>query len=485
MIVSSVSQVREAEQRTILSGVPGYELMCRAGRGAADIIEELFPDRKRTVILCGSGNNGGDALVVAALLKGKVIVYSTRRKEDFKGEAACAAKDLPSDIPFIVTEEFCPQLFSPGDLIVDGLLGIGFSGEKLRETVSSAVRAVNDSCCKVVSLDVPSGLNCDTGRVSDIAVKADVTITFGAVKKGLLCGMGPALCGILRTVDIGLNGLEGENTAVTFEESLRFFPRYPADIHKNRRGELLVVAGSCEYSGAAALTSTAALRCGSGLVRLATVGARKNIPWSVIVREYPDENGFLPSDLWQKIADFSQKSSALAAGPGWGKCSSLLLEGALQFPGSLILDADALNLLAENPHLLKKRENVVITPHPGEARRLAEAFGICETERLPLAAVLAQKLGAVVLLKGKFTIVSSPCGKSVFILAGSPALATAGSGDVLTGIIGSLLAAGIPPFEAAVCGASLHGRAGEIAGIGSIADDLPLALQKLLKEFGI
>ena len=141
MIVSSVSQVREAEQRTILSGVPGYELMCRAGQGAADIIEELFPDRKRTVILCGSGNNGGDALVVASFLKGKVIVYSTRRKEDFKGEAACAAKDLPSDIPFIVTKEFSSLLFSPGDLIVDGLLGIGFSGEKLRDVGTSGIRS--------------------------------------------------------------------------------------------------------------------------------------------------------------------------------------------------------------------------------------------------------------------------------------------------------------------------------------------------------
>ena len=282
MIVSSVSQVREAEQRTIFSGVPGYELMCRAGQGAADIVEELFPNRKRTVVLCGGGNNGGDALVVASLLKGKVIVYSTRRKEDFKGEAACAAKDLPCDIPFIVTEEFSYRIFSPGDLIIDGLLGIGFLGEKLRDSVSSAVRAANDSCCKIVSLDVPSGLNCDTGKVSDIAVKADVTITFGAVKKGLLCGEGPSLCGVLRTVDIGLENIEGKDSAVTFEEALRLLPRYPADVHKNRRGELLVVAGSCDYSGAAALTSTAALRCGAGLVRLATVGARRNIPWGVI-----------------------------------------------------------------------------------------------------------------------------------------------------------------------------------------------------------
>ena len=483
MIVSSVSQVREAEQRTISAGVPGYELMCRAGQGAADIIEELFPCRRRTVILCGAGNNGGDALVVASLLKGKVIVYSTRRKEDFKGEAACAARDLPRDIPFIVTEEFSSQLFSPGDLIVDGLLGIGFSGGKLRDSVASAVRAVNDSCCKTVALDVPSGLDCDSGCVSDIAIKADVTITFGAVKKGLLCGNGPAHCGILRAVDIGLQDVGGEDRAVTFEEALQLLPRYPADVHKNRRGELLVVAGSADYSGAAALTASAALRCGTGIVRLATVRARKNIPWGVICREYPDENGFLPSDLWQKITDFSEKSSALAAGSGWGKCSIALLEGAMQFPGSLVLDADALNLLAENPHLWKKRENLVMTPHPGEARRLAAAFGIVETERPALARALAQKLHAVVLLKGKFTVAASPCGKETCILSGSPALATAGSGDVLTGITGSLLAAGVPPFEAAVCAASLHGRAGEIAGRGAIADDFILALQKILKEF--
>ena len=485
MNVCSVAQVRDAEKYTISSGTDGYELMVRAGRGAARIIEELFPHRKRTIILCGGGNNGGDALVVASCLKGEVLVYSTHPAESFKNEAACAVRDLPEHIPFTVFQEFPANVFLPGDLIVDGLLGIGFSGGKLRESVASAVREVNTSLCPVAALDVPSGLDSDSGCVHDMAVKADVTITFGAVKKGLLCGKGPALCGILKTVDIGLDNLAGNDEAVTFDEAVKLLPDHPADVHKNRRGELLVVAGSCEYSGAAALTASAALRGGSGIVRLATVNARKNLPFALIVREFPAVDGVLPPDIWQKIDDFAEKSSALAAGPGWGNAHVDVLAGALKFQGPVVLDADALNLLARTPQLWQKRSDVVITPHPGEARRLAEAFGITETERTPLAKTLAQKLGAVVLLKGKFTVVASPEGETKIILSGSSALATAGSGDVLTGIIGSLLAAGLPPFDAAVLGASLHGRAGELAGKGAIADDLPLILKEILKELYI
>lgn len=485
MIVCSAAQVREAEKYTISSGVSGYELMVRAGRGAARIIEDLFPRRKRTVILCGGGNNGGDALVAAAHLSGEVLVYSVVPAEKFKNEAACAVRDLPEHIPFTVFQEFPSGVFQNGDLIVDGLLGIGFSGGKLRESVASAVREMNNSSCPVVALDVPSGLDSDSGCVHDAAVKADVTITFGAVKRGLLAGKGPALCGILKTLDIGLENLAGNDEAVTFDEAVKLLPDHPSDVHKNRRGELLVVAGSTEYSGAAALTASAALRCGSGIVRLATVGARKNLPYALIVREFSAVDGVLPPDIWQNISDFAEKSSALAAGPGWGNVHPDVLAGALKFQGPLVLDADALNLLARNPQLWQKRGNVVITPHPGEARRLAEAFGIVETERTALASALARKLGAVVLLKGKFTVAASPEGKTKFVLSGSPALATAGSGDVLTGITGSLLAAGLAPFEAAVLGASLHGRAGELAGRGAIADDLPLILKNLLKELYI
>ena len=189
--------------------------------------------------------------------------------------------------------------FAPGDLIVDGLLGIGFTGGVLRQPVASWIRAVNDSGLPVVSLDVPSGLDCDSGFAADAAVCADLTVTFGAVKKGFLCNDGCRLCGVLRAVDIGLREIPGDVRAVTFEEAVRLLPRFASDVHKNRRGELMIAAGSREYCGAASLAASAAVRTGAGIVRLAAVKAGRHLPDSVIVREFPDnENGVLPCDVW-------------------------------------------------------------------------------------------------------------------------------------------------------------------------------------------
>ena len=482
MNIASVVRVREYERAAVDNGATEYQLMLRAGNGAARIISEVFPARKRTVVLCGGGNNGGDALAVAALLGGEVIIYALKAPGELKGAAGCAAKDLPGNIKIVVTEKLPDDVFQPGDLIVDGLLGIGFSGGKLRESVAGYIRAVNQSRCRVVALDVPSGLDCDTGEICDDCIRADLTVTFGAVKKGMLLGKGPAVCGVVRAVDIGLPVPQEDFYAVTFDEARKLFPRFSADVHKNSRGSLMIAAGSCEYSGAAALTAVSALRCGAGIVRLATVGARKNVPYSVIVRDFEDRSGVMPAEIWQECTDWLKASSALAAGPGWGSAAPELLAGALDFPGPVVLDADALNILSHYTELWKKREDVVMTPHPGEAKRLAEAFGVAILPRPEFAAALAEKLGAVILLKGKFTVVASPDGRCAVVLAGSPALATAGSGDVLTGIIGALLAMGMPVFDAAVLGASLHGRAGEIAGYGMIADDLPGVLKDLLKE---
>ena len=205
----------------------------------------------------------------------------------------------------------------------------------------------------------------------------------------------------------------------------------------------------------------------------------------MIVREFPgEENGVLPCDVWRRCSDWLKRSTAVAAGPGWGEVQAGILAGLRDYNGPVVLDADALNLLARNPALWTEKENIVITPHPGEAARLARAFGVSSGSREELCRQLAGKLKAVVLLKGKFTRIASPDGRESVILSGSPALATAGSGDVLTGIIGALLAMGVPPYESAVLGSSLHGRAGEIAGRGCIADDLPLILRDILKELG-
>ena len=481
MNIASVDQVRAAENAAVSTGIAEYELMLRAGRGAARIIREYFPGKQRIAVLCGGGNNGGDALAVAALLKGDIHVFSTKKAAELTGAAGCAARDLPEHIPFTVCESLEPEMLASFDLLIDGLLGIGFKGKSLRKNAASFIRSINCSRLPVAALDVPSGLDCDTGDVPDQAVRADLTITFGAVKRGLLCGKGPELCGVLRTVDIGLADVSEDDRAVTFEDVCRMLPRFGADVHKNRKGELLVAAGSFEYSGAAALTASAALRGGAGIVRLATVKARPGLPFAVICREYPEQET-LPADLAVRCADWLDRSTALAAGPGWGNVSPGVLCGLLTFKGPVVLDADALNLIARHPELWQKRDNAVWTPHPGEAARLAAAFGIQAADRETLAKELARKTGAVILLKGKFTRIASPDGREAVILAGSPALATAGSGDVLTGIIGALLANGLAPFEAASAGAACHGRAGELAGNGAVADDLLLTLKAVLKE---
>jgi len=479
--ICGVEEIRSAEAEAFAGDPDGYGLMLRAGRAAAEIIRGFFPRVRRTVFLCGGGNNGGDALAAASSLPGKVVVYAVKPLAELRGAAARAAKDLPENVEVCVCEGPFPGMFRFGDLIVDGLLGIGFSGGVLREPVSSIIRAVNASGCPVVSLDVPSGLDSDNGRAAEPTVRAELTVTFGAVKRGLLCGDGPALCGVLRAVDIGLGQVSQDDRAVTFEEAVKLLPRPAADVHKNTRGSLLVASGSREFAGAAALTACAALRCGAGIVRLAAVRAA-GLPHAVIVREFPSEKGVLPPTLWREISPWVRSSGALAAGPGWGDAEPGLLAGVFDFPGPVVLDADGLNLAARHPQLWRSRKDLVITPHPGEAARLARAFGVSACGRSGLARVLAEKTGAVVLLKGKFTVVSSPDGREKIVLSGSPALATAGSGDVLTGIIGALLAAKLAPFEAAVLGASLHGRAGELAGRGAIADDLPLILRDILRD---
>ena len=481
MNICGVDDIRSAEAKARGGDADGYGLMLRAGRAAAEIIREFFPRVRRTVVLCGGGNNGGDALVVASSLPGKVVVYASRPLAELRGAAKRAAKDLPDDVDVCVCEDLSSDAFRPGDLIVDGLLGIGFSGGALREPVSSFIRAANGSGCRIVSLDVPSGLDSDTGCAAEPTARADLTVTFGAVKKGLLCGDGPALCGVLRAVDIGLGRVSQDDRAVTFGEAVKLLPRLSSEVHKNSRGALLVAAGSREFAGAAALTACAALRCGAGIVRLAAVRA-ENLPHAVIVREFPSESGVLSPSVWREIAPWLRASDALAAGPGWGNAEPGLLSGVFDFSGPVVLDADALNLVSRNPQLWRGRGDMVITPHPGEAARLARAFGVSAGSRSELARALAEKMGVVVLLKGKFTVIASHDGREKIVLSGSPALATAGSGDVLTGIIGALLAAKLAPFDAAVLGASLHGRAGELAGRGAIADDLPLILRDILRD---
>ncbi len=484
MKIIRIETMRNLERRAMDSGVSGYELMRRAGEGAAEEIRRFMQGKtfRRAVILAGRGNNGGDALVAAPLLGLPAVVYATGPLEALHGEAAEAARDLPATIPVEQRDTLSTADFRHGDLIVDGLLGTGFAGE-LRPQFRNWIAAANSSGCPIVAIDLPSGINGDTGAAdSGLAIKAELTITFGFPKRGHFHGDGPAASGRVRLVDIGLTEPDpqcGETEEAFFAcDAAELLEPLAFDSYKNRRGRLLIAAGSADYSGAAALSACAALRAGAGIVRLAVpIRPFAALPGALIVRIVRNGEGCFDRKSLPELEMMMAQSDAVAAGSGWGRGneSGEVLSKLLQFPGPLLLDADALNTAAREPERWIRREKLVITPHPGEAKRLADAFGIPYfEERTQFALALASGLGCITVLKGPHTVVAAPDGRYSLNSSGCPALATAGSGDVLGGIIGALLA-GNPgrPFEMAQLGVFLHGAAGEIAGPGLIADDLP------------
>lgn len=479
MRCASVARVRKMEQSAVAAGVPEYELMRRAGIRAAQWIKARYPDAMRFVVLCGGGNNGGDALVTAAhLLPYEIVVYSSREPESFTGCAASAMRDLPSEIPFFVRKKLDIFDLRPGDVVIDGLLGIGFDSGILRDDVYSYVSTVNESRLPVIALDLPSGLDANSGKkASNGVIKAELTLCFGVPKPGLFTADGVEYSGVVRIIDIGLdeNSADGEEVFCNIDVVRNIFD-FSASCHKNSRGRVLVWGASPEYPGAAVLSTLAALKSGAGIVRCASEAdlsgrlCNAAIFHRLCQGEVPD--------------NFMRNSDVLVCGCGWGSCAvAENLTAAWNFDGALILDADALNCLSRNPEICIKRERLVITPHPGEASRLLRAFGVSDIiSRREQALVLAEKTGAVTVLKGKHTIVAAPDGRCVMIISGNSILATAGSGDVLAGVIGGLAAQKIPVFDAAVLGAYIHGVAGENAGRIIVADELPLIISDMIVQ---
>ena len=477
-----VDSVRKAEAGAVALGTAEFDLMLSAGRQAADIIYHNYPQANRFLFFCGGGNNGGDALVAADLLfrryHREVMVYSVKELNKFTGCAALAAKQLSAEICVIDSAMLRREDILPGDVIVDGLLGIGFRGGALRREVQSMIAVANAVRNPVISLDLPSGMNGDSGEISpDGAVNADLTITFGAVKPGLFSANGSALRGRLRLAEIGLSvsGDTGEEVFTNID-AVDMLAVPSADCHKNSRGRVLVWGGSEEYPGAPVLSAKGALYASAGIVRLVSCGDCRNLaPAAVIVKKIP--NG---SDVRSEVVPFFPVSDVLVAGCGWGnETPREALNAVWEFPGKVILDADALNMFSRFPESWSKHKDVLITPHPGEAARLATAFGVENRDRKQLAGDLAATLGCIVLLKGRDSVLAAPDGRTLVIASGNHLLATAGSGDVLTGIIAAQ-AAKLPLFEAAALGAYIHGIAGENAGRYIIADELPLLAARVI-----
>ena len=501
MKILTPGEMRQADAETIQSGLfSGIGLMQSAGNAAAEKILRLTNGMDRCFhILTGSGNNGGDGFVIAARLleqfgRDRVILHCAAPAEKLSGDALLAYQELPPDIvkKNSLTAE---DLQKDRDLVIDCLLGTGIRGEA-REPVRSWIDLVNRSGCPVISIDIPSGLDGETG--SGNAVTADATLTLAAPKTGLLTGNGPSACGKLHVVPIGipdeiLNAVAPDAVPAIDTKTIRALLR-PLDpaTYKQKRGHVLILGGSASYPSAPFLAGEAALRAGAGLVTVVLPASAEivcSVPKALIVRRAPDDGTghFTPAAL-PLIQSLLPAMDAVAIGPGMTTNAGDFLAGLPEYlTMPTLFDADALNLLAMNPELLKRLpENAVLTPHAGELKRLLDSTNLSETEQL------AKDTGAVIIQKGPCTrIFDGRNGKTAINLSGSPALATAGSGDVLTGIVAAFLAQKYDPFTAAQIGVHLHGLAGETdtehltraGNTGLIADDLLIRLPEILQKF--
>ena len=473
-------------------GVAGLELMERAGAGVAGAVENLAAEGPVTVV-CGKGNNGGDGLVVARLLRQAghhVAVVCTSPPEEFSGDARTNLERLPGPAPLRLDGTRWPSegapaggaaaaevvdLFVRGAAIVDALLGTGFEGEP-RGSVAQAIDAVNRAGAEVVSVDVPSGVDASTGAVAADAVRAALTVTFHAAKPGLWISPGKGHAGSVRILDIGIPrgapvaGTIGLLTAGV----LRALPVRDASWTKFRSGQVLLVGGSRGLAGAPAMAARASMRAGAGYVTACVPASLQDVlagggTPEMMTRGLPDDgNGSLTVAGAEEVLAASARGGALALGPGLGRsegAAALARRIAREADVAMVIDADGLGAHAGRlGELAHRRAVTVLTPHAGELGRLLglESAEI-ERERLRHVRAAAALSGAVVVLKGDDTLVADPGGRVAVSPGASPALATAGTGDVLTGIIAALLAQGLEPFAAAAAGVWLHAHAGREA----------------------
>ena len=483
----TATEMREAEATY---GGPTLDLMERAGEAVAGTVARRYPDARRISVWCGTGANGGDGLVVARLLHEagrsvEVIVVGDRRK--ISGDAAENLRRI-SEVGLEISDEPAGS-----DVIVDALYGTGFSGVPRREA-AEVFDAINVSGDPVVSIDVPSGIDASTGRVDGPAVRADATVTFHGRKVGLAIAPGRFHGGEVEVADIGIDDVPTELVAAT-PAILDRIPRRSASDNKYSAGAVLVVGGSIGTAGAPCMTSLAALRSGAGIVFAAVPAAVAHVAeqhlLEVMVRPGADdgEGRFSPAAA-EHIVELAGRATAVAIGPGLGRSDGtrelvrILLE-RLELP--IVLDADGLWALTGHlDWVFSRQAPTVLTPHSGElGRLLGQESARIDARRLDAARAGADDTGAVLLLKGADTIVAAPGRSPIVSDLGNPGLASAGSGDVLTGIVAAFLAKGVEPRLAAAAAAAAQGvaarRAAGIQGpAGMIASDVIGSLSPVL-----
>ncbi|MBA4142198.1 MAG: NAD(P)H-hydrate dehydratase [Nitrosospira sp.] len=493
--IYSTAEIRDIERlATALPNPPA--LMEKAGLAAAEVARDalLIPGRTRVLVLAGPGNNGGDAFVVARHLRTwgySVTLVFTGEPANLPADASqmrdawvAAGGEIFTEIP--ANEDW--------DTVVDGLFGIGLEGRAGRDLTGkylNVVNAVNALKLPVLALDIPSGLGSDTGNVRGAAIKAAITITFIGLKPGLLIHHGPDYCGdiLVRDLDLDVSALK-EPGSWTLDQvrahTLLPAPRL-ANSHKGMFGSLGVIGGSTGMVGAALLAGTAALKLGTGRVYL-----------GLIAENAPGVDTAQPELMMRAAQDLFELDhlNCLVAGPGLGTGPSACfwLNSALESDLPLVLDADALNLIATHSRtasLLRKRKAPsILTPHPAEAARLLNSdISRIQNDRMTAAAVLAETFNCCAVLKGAGSICTVPGGKRYINTSGNPGLSSAGTGDILSGMIGALLAQGLTPENALLLGVYVHGAAADAlwnqncGPVGMTASEIPDAARRLLNQW--
>jgi NAD(P)H-hydrate epimerase len=492
------------DRATQEAGTPAPALMERAGRAVARAAVDLLGGvyGRRAVVVCGKGNNGGDGLVAARHLARwgmRVAVIAVETLGSLREPAASNLRRM-DEVGVRVRGWSSAALtheLARADIAIDAIFGTGFRGFP-EDDWADAIDGMNAGRAPIVAVDIPSGVNGATGAVEGVAIRADVTVTFGAAKLGAVLLPGAAYAGAVRVVDIGFPDELIDASAFLVEPAdvVGWLPRRPVDTHKRATGVLVVVAGSRGMAGAPTLVAEAAGRIGAGLVTIAA-------PAEIVptIQSHLTEATFLPlpttrsgstsTDALSPVLELLGRADALAVGPGLttdeetvGFVHDLLRVS----PVPVVLDADALNAFAGHPaDLADRKADAILTPHAGEFARLTGlAVRDLDADRLHHVRALARETGAVTLLKGSRTLVVDERGLARINPTGGPVLATAGSGDVLTGMIGGLLARGLAPADAGAAAAYLHGVAGIVAGRrtgdGTLAGDIARAIPEAVER---
>lgn len=479
-------EVRELDRIAIQDfGIPGYTLMQRAGRATFSVLQKRWPKASKILIICGSGNNAGDGYEIASLAQQKglqVSVLYISEPNQLTGDASIAFKNAQKNgvaiKPFNIKKQF------QTDVIVDALLGTGLHGE-VRSEYKIAMEAINSSGIPILAVDVPSGLNADTGNVLGAAVQADLTVTFVGCKRGFFTGQAPQYCGEVVYDDLDVpkevfDRVKSDVEKLDLDELKQYLLPRSRIAHKGDFGHVLVIGGDYGMAGAARMAGEAAARTGTGL---ATVATRPEhiVAVSGMCPELMCYGVETTEDLKQLI----DKATVLVIGPGLGRSvwSKDLWQTALKTDKPKVIDADGLNLLVESP---SKSENWILTPHPGEAARLLNCTSTeIQNDRFAAIHDLRDKYAGTCVLKGPGTLILGESGKIGICTAGNPGMASGGMGDVLSGIIGGLLAQNLSLEHAARMGVLLHSEAADLAAQeqgerGLLATDLLPYLRKLI-----